>query len=201
MSRHSGRRPSRLAGIGVAFALLLGAGIASRAEAPADSPYKPYRFLIGEWDVAPEGGGPPMARAVFRWGPNHSYIWYSGTLLVKGVEVPHFEGLLLWNGVRKHLDMLLALDLDGGRVQEQGAMSVEPDGTVVREITAFYSEGARPIGQPVAGPGGTKARFRQTFQSAGADRILTRVLREVGSGWVATFPGSDHLVMVRRAKA
>ena len=39
--------------------------------------------------------------------------------------------------------MLLALDLNGGRVQEQGTVYVESDGTVVRDITAYYSEGAR----------------------------------------------------------
>lgn len=195
------RKASLPTAIGAAFVLLLGAGAASLAEPPTDSPYAPYRFLIGNWDVSPESGGPPMARAVFRWGPNQSYIWYSGSFLVKGAEVPHFEGVLVWNGVRKNLDMLLSLDLDGGRVQEQGAMFVESDGTVVRDITAFYSEGARPIGQPVTGPAGSKARFRQTFRPAASNRVLTQVLREVGTDWVATFPGSDHLVMIRRSKA
>ena len=184
--------------IGVAFALLLGGKEASGGETP--NPYAPYRFLIGKWDIAPESGGAPIARALFRWGPNQSYIWYGGSLLVKGVEVPHFEGLLLWNGVRKNLDMLLALDLDGGLVQEQGVMSIQSDGTVVREITAFYSEGEQPIGQPVAGAGGAKARFRQTFKKAGPDRIRTSVMRESGKGWVATFPGSDRLVMTRQPK-
>ena len=201
MLRRDGRWRSCWMSIGGAFVLLLAVGGAGRADAPANSPYAPYRFLIGTWDVAPEIGGAPLARALFRWGPNHSYIWYSGSLLVKGVEVPHFEGLLLWNGVRKNLDMLLALDLDGGRVQEQGVVSIEADGTVVREITAFYSEGEQPIGQPVAGTGGAKAHFRQTFQAAGPDRIRTTVMRESGKGWVATFPGSDHLVMIRRSKA
>lgn len=185
--------------IGVAFALLVGANEASGGETP--TPYTPYRFLIGKWDIAPESGGAPIARALFRWGPNQSYIWYRGSLLVKGVEVPHFEGLLLWNGVRKNLDMLLALDLDGGLVQEQGVMSIESDGTVVREITAFYSEGTRPIGQPMAGTGGAKARFRQTFRAAGSNRILTTVMRQLGKGWVATFPGSDRLVMTRQPGA
>jgi hypothetical protein len=201
MLRRERRAASWRTLIGGAFALLLLAGGAARADAPANSPYAPYRFLIGTWDVAPEAGGAPMARALFRWGPNHSCIWYSGSLLVKGVEVPHFERLLPWNGVRKNLDMLLALDLDGGRVQEQGVVSIEADGTVVRHITAFYSEGEQPIGQPVAGAGGAKARFRQTFQAAGPDRIRTTVMRELGKGWVATFPGSDHLVMIRRSKA
>ena len=199
MRRHPGRGPSRGAAIAATCVLLLGGPAAPGAG--ADSPYAPYRFLIGSWDIAPESGGPPMARAVFRWGPNQSYIWSSGSLIMKGAEVPHFEGLLVWNGVRKSLDMLLSLDLDGGRVQEQGTMFVEADGTVVRDITAFYSEGARPIGQAVTGPAGSKARFRQTFRPAGSNRVLTEVLREVGSGWVATFPGSDHLVMIRRPKA
>ena len=184
--------------IGGGFALFLAVIGTARTGPPANGPYAPYRFLIGQWDIAPEAGGPPLARALFRWGPGQSYIWYSGSLLVNKVEMPHFEGLLVWNGVRKNLDMLLTLDLEGGRVQEQGAMSVGPDGRVVREISAFYSEGERPIGQAVAGPGGAKARFRQTFQATGPDRILTTVMREDGNRWVATFPGSDRLVMIRR---
>ena len=187
--------------VGVAFSILLAVGGTTRGDTPTKNPYASYEFLIGAWDISPEAGGPPLARALFRWGPNRSYIWYAGSLLEKGEEVPHFEGLLLWNGVRKNLDMLLSLDLDGGYVQEQGTMSVETGGRVVREITAVYSEGSRPIGQPVAGPSGAKARFRQTFQATGADRILTTVMREAGNGWVATFPGSDRLVMTRRAKS
>jgi hypothetical protein len=193
------RALTRRVSIAVAFCLFVAAGATARGRVAPNGPYAPYAFLIGTWDIAPEAGGPPLARALFRWGPNRSYIWYGGALLEKGVEVPHFEGLLLWNGVRKNLDMLLALDLDGGRIQEQGTMSVDAGGRVVREITAIYSEGQRPIGQPVAGPGGAKARFRQTFEAAGPDRVRTTVMHEAGSGWVATFPGSDRLVMTRRS--
>jgi hypothetical protein len=104
----------------------------------------------------------------------------------KGVAQPHFEGILVWNGVRRNLDMLLSLDLNGGRIQEQGTISIAPDGTVTREVTAYYSEGVQPIGQ------------RQTFKSAGRDRIITSVMREAKGGWVATFPGSERLVMTRK---
>lgn len=181
------------------FAAVLVGGVA-HAELPPETPYASYEFLIGQWDIAPQAGGPAVARALLRWGPKNSYIWYAGSLLINGAERPHFEGLLVWNGVRKNLDMLLALDLEGGRIQEQGVVLVQPDGTVVREVTASYSEGTRPIGQPAAGPKGATARFRQTFKRDGADRILTSVMRESGQGWVATFPGSDRLVMTRRSR-
>lgn len=173
--------------------LLLTLGAALGARAPADepassrSPYAPYAFLIGNWDFGPEGGGPAQGRMLFRWGPRESYIWYATSLLVDGKEEPHFEGLLMWNGARKNLDMLLALDLNGLGGQEQGTLSIQPDGTAVREITSI-------------GPAGAKGRFRQTFKSAGPDRILTSVLRESPGGWVATFPGSDRLAMTRREK-
>lgn len=182
------------------FAALGGLAAASVA-APSSDPYAPYRFLIGEWDVSAESGGPALGIARFRWGPNQSYIWYASSFLIDGAERPHFEGLLLWNGVHKNLDMLLAMDLEHGLVQERGVMSVEPDGTVVREITASYSEGTRPIGQPVAGREGATARFRQIFKPVGPDKVLTQVLRESGSAWIATFPGSDHLLMTRRPKS
>jgi hypothetical protein len=119
--------------------------------------------------------------------------------MANGVERPHFEGLLMWNGVHRNLDMLLSLDLEGGRVQEQGTVSITPDGTVVRDITAYYSEGAGMVttGRR-AGPDGGVARFRQTFKAQSADRVVTSLLRESGDGWAPTFPGSDHLVMIRR---
>jgi len=189
-------------------ALVLGATLSSfgqshpvepghRATAAPDF-YEPYAFLIGEWDVAPEAGGPAFGRATLRWGPNRSYIWYASSFLQGGKVVPHFEGLLVWNGVEKDLDMLISMDLNGGRVQEKRSVFVDGDGTVVREITAAYSAGVRPLGMPPAGPGGASARFRQTFRKAGPDRILTAALRQEGAGWVATFPGSDRLVMIRR---
>jgi len=157
----------------------------------ANDPYGPYKFLIGEWDVVPEGGGPAAGIARLKWGPNKSYIWYSMSLLdsATGTERPHFEGILVWNGVQKNLDMLLSMDLEHGLIQEKGVVTAEPDGTVVREITASYSQS------------GATARFRQTFKAAGPDRILTRALRESPNGWIATFPGSDRLAMSRRTKS
>ncbi len=62
--------------------------------AAAAGPYGPYAFLIGEWNVGPDEGG-PAAVARFRWGPGRSYIWYSVSTLANGTEQPHFEGLLL----------------------------------------------------------------------------------------------------------
>jgi hypothetical protein len=185
-------------GIGAVLAAVLATSVIAKGQAPVANPYAPYAFLIGEWNVAPDGGGSAVGAAQFRWGPNNSYIWYAGSLVVNGVLTPHFEGILMWNGVRKNLDMLLAVDLQHGLAQEQGVVSVAPDGTVVRETTAIYSEGIRPLGLPVAGPEGAIGHFRQTFTATTPDRILTKVMRQSGQDWVATFPGSDHLVMTRR---
>jgi hypothetical protein len=107
-------------------------------------------------------------------------------------------GMLLWNGVHENLDMLVALDLNGGRSQEQGDFVIEPDGTVVRRITAYFSEGLGTADGTRVGPGGSTATFRQTFKPQGADTLLTTVMRETPGGWVPTFPGSDKLVMKRR---
>lgn len=190
-------RLARLIGF-LAAALITVRAAAASAESTPPGPFAPYRFLIGEWDLAPEAGGPAAGIVRFRWGPNESYIWYATSLLLRGAERPHFEGILVWNGVHRNLDMLLSMDLEHGLVQEQGTVFVEPDGTVVREITASYSEGTHPMGQPAPGPGGATGRFRQTFKAAGPDRILTQALRDSGHGWVSTFPGSDRLVLTRR---
>lgn len=177
--------------------------IASLPNAPAadaaESVYAPYAFLVGEWQITPAGSQVPQAVTRFRWGPGQSYLLLETSLIVDGKQEPHFEGMLMWNGVHKNLDMLLALDLKGGRSQEQGVVFIESDGTVVRDITAYYSEGVRTMGstQPV-GPEGATAKFRQTFKATGPDTILTTLMRQTEHGWVATFPGSDRLLMTRR---
>jgi hypothetical protein len=154
----------------IAFSAMLALSAPSRSQEVAiPKAYEPYAFLIGEWEVGSEGGA-PAAVTRFRWGPKQTYIWYSGGLLVNGKEQPGFEGLLVWNGVHHNLDMLLVLDLDtGGLVQEQGAVSVEADGSVVRDITVYYSEGNAlpPDWKKAAGPTGAKAHFRQTFKLIG----------------------------------
>ena len=61
-----------------------------------------------------------------------------------------------------------------------------------------WRSSSSPSARAGASPAGATARFRQTFQPDGPDRIKTRVLRETKDGWVATFPGSDRLVMTRR---
>jgi hypothetical protein len=41
--------------------------------------------------------------------------------------------------------------------------------------------------------------FRQTYRPDGTDKFLTSVMRETNDGsWIATFPGSEKLVMKRR---
>jgi len=106
---------------------------------------------------------------------------------------------LVWNGVHKNLDMLLTMDLKSGRAQEQGTFNVASDGTIVREITGVFSEGVAPIGEAKVGPEGVSKHFRQTYKPDGTDKLLTSVMRETNDGsWVATFPGSERLVMKRR---
>lgn len=149
------------------------------------TPYAPYEFLIGEWDVAP-ASGPALGVARFRLASGGRYIWHSMSLLENGAEKPHYEGMLVWNGVHRNLDMLISVD---GGLEEQGTVSVQADGTVVREITAYAA-----AGEPRA-----PAHFRQTFQASANGQILTTVMRETPNGWVPTFPGSDRLFMTRRA--
>jgi hypothetical protein len=160
--------------------------------------YDAYAFLIGEWDVKASEDGPAAAVIRVRWGPNRSYIWYATTLLFGGHEEPHLEGMLVWNATQKNLDMLFSMDLKSGRVQEHGTMSVDADGVIVRDITAVYGAGANAIGRPPIGPEGATAHFRETYKKLGPDKILTSGMRKTESGWVETFPGSDHLIMIRR---
>jgi hypothetical protein len=133
-------------------------------------------------------------------GTNRSYVLYEGQLGPEDARRRHFEGMLMWNGIHKYLDMLIALDLQNGLAQETGTMPITSDGVVVRDTVATYSPGVAPHGQALAGDSGVHARFRQTYRSLGPDKVLTQVLRQQGDDWVATFPGSDHLVMNRRVQ-
>lgn len=170
----------------------------TKASAAVNQQYAPFAFLIGTWDIAPQLGAAPVATQQFKWGTNQSYIWYSGSLLINGKEVPHFEGMLMWNGVTKNLDMLLAMDLQTGRAAEQGTFTIAADGTTVRDIKGVFSEGTRPMGAPQVGPQGATEHFRQTYKAQNDGTLVTSVMRETETGWVATFPGSDRLYMTRR---
>ena len=166
------------------------------AETPATdsdipSHYAPYALLAGDWDVTPATGGPAVARQQVTFGPGNSYLWFALSVFANGREEPHLEGILVWNALNDNLDMLFSVDLNGGKVQEQGTLSIKDDGTLVREINAVYPG--------PNGAGGKTSRFRQTFSPVSSDRILTSVMRETPEGWVPTFPGSDALVLTRRA--
>lgn len=171
------------------------------AEPTRASVYAPYESLIGTWDVTAAGSSDPVAIERFTWGPGNSYIWFTTSILVGGREEPHFEGMLVWNGVNRNLDMLLAIDLAGGRAQEQGNLTVEPDGSISRNIVGIYSEGTMiPTGERV-GPEGARVNFRQMFRPLSPTRMATSLTREGDSGWQESFLGSGNLVMTRRAES
>lgn len=179
---------------------LCAVSLVAAAPGPGSDLYAPYEFMIGEWAIQEEGA-PPAAVTRLKWGPNRSYIWISTDLLIGGKEMPHYEGMLVWNGVRKNLDMLLTLDPAGGRVQEQGTVSIAADGTVVRTITAYYSHGVTAPDGSKVGPAGLAVPFEQRFRLAAPGRIETSMMRRTATGWVPTFPGSDQVWMVRIDKS
>lgn len=157
----------------------------------------PYEFIIGEWDIHEEGA-PPAAISRAKWGPNGSSIWIEADLLMGGKQVPHYAGLLLWNGVRGDLDMLLNLDPVGGKVNERGRVWVDQDGVVIRDVIATYAPGVGgPDGKKV-GPGGAEFVFQQKYKAVAPDKIETSMMRQTAGGWVATFPGSESILMTRR---
>ncbi len=192
-----------MSGITARFCLIAAVmcfAVAVSAAAPGPERYDPYRFLVGEWDIeSPKPESIGVMR--IRWGPKDSYLWYSVAFMTNGAEVPHFEGILMWNGIHRNFDMLLSIDMNGGRVQEQGTMSVMEDGSVLRDITAYYSEGTSAPGEPPAGAKGAVRRFRQTFKAKSADSIATALMRETQDGWVPAFPGSEKLNLRRRPLA
>jgi hypothetical protein len=92
--------------------------------------------------------------------------------------------MLVWNGATRNLDYVIAVE-PGSGVQEQGALHVEPDGSVVRDVTMTRANGQ--IGH-----------FRQTFRRTGPDTVTTSLMRRTATGWEPNFPGSDNIAMTRR---
>ena len=163
--------------------------------------FAPYAFLIGEWDIHEEGA-PPAAVHRASWSGGGTSVRLETDLLINGRQVPHYEGILVWNPVRGDFDMLLNLDPVSAKVQERGRLRVDhANRMLVREIVATYAPGVTgPDGQKI-GKDGAEFIFRQTFKPLSKDRILTSMMRQTQTGWVATFPGSEDVLMTRRKPA
>lgn len=178
------------------FAVFCGPALARGAGAPADNvrveppavianPYAAYEFLIGDWYSRTSGGAEVAIHQNFRWGTRRSSIFYTTSMSLNGApESVHFEGMLVWNGATRNLDYVIAVE-PGSGVQEQGALHVEPDGGVIRDVTMI-----RPDGQV--------AHFRQTFRRTGPETVTTSLMRQTAAGWEPNFAGSDNLAMTRR---
>ena len=159
--------------------------------AAATDPYAPYAFIVGDWAVSKASGGAPFVTLKARWATNHAYILYGAYI----AEHPHFEGMLMWNGVHHNLDTLIATDMDHGLAQEAGTMTIV-DGTAVSQSIASYSAGVSAGGSP-AGPNGNSNRTRQTMKPIDADHIALSFEVETRDGWKPMVPGGDHLLMTR----
>jgi hypothetical protein len=174
-------RAIRLLVVSVFATLAMLATGTSRAATPAEDPYKPYAFLIGEWESS---GG---IHQTLRWGPEKSYIWYAVSLRAPGAEKEHLhqEGLMTFNGKDGDLDFLFVHE-PGSLNQEQGKVHVESDGSIVRETTAIAGDGS-------------VSHFRQTWRQTGPNTAVTSLMRQKADGtWEPNFPGADKLEMTRR---
>jgi hypothetical protein len=85
------------------------------------------------------------------------------------------------------LDYVFAVE-PGSAIQEKGTIRAETDSSIVREVEFTGSDGK--VGQ-----------FRQTFRRTGSDSAVTSLMRRTDKGWEPNFPGSERIVMTRRAGA
>jgi hypothetical protein len=154
-----------------------------------DTPYAPYAFLIGDWDtVVANNTFVSGIRQTFRWGPQNTYITYSAYTRASGgaTERLHAEGVMTYNAQHRTLDFLFAHE-PGTFGEEAGTVHVEPDGSVVRETTEVERDGSL-------------SHSRQVIRQTGPGRAETSLMEQKPDGtWAPAFPGSDQLVMVRRA--
>ena len=174
--------------IGAAAALVASSAAGAHEVAPSHfletaKPYAPYEFLIGDW-YSSIPGQPMTIHQQFRWGPDKAYIVYSTYMDVAGrPEQLHFEGMMVWNGKAKALDFLSAVQPPSG-AEEKGTVSLEPDGSIVREVEMTDSSGKGE-------------RYRQTFRKAVDGKVVTNMAEQTAKGWEVQPPGD--LVMERHS--
>ena len=141
--------------------------------------------LIGEWNVGPPGGATAFIER-FSFGAKQAWVWVQVALIqASGEEHLHFEGMSIWNAASRRFDYLYAVE-PGSGVQEKGEIYADDAGVIVRDVTLAAADGAI-------------ATFRQTFRDLGDGRFETTLMRKSGDGWAPTFPGSERLIMTRRA--
>jgi hypothetical protein len=154
------------------------------ADTPAPAPLAAFSPLIGDWDTGPQGAPAAFVQS-FSWGPSKGSVWFRTVLLARSGEGRlHFEGPILWNAATGKFDYLFVVE-PGSLSQEQGEISVNAGGEFLREVTLTNADG-------------TVGYFRQTFRPLGDGRFETSLLRRTEAGWIPNFPGSDHLIMIRR---
>jgi len=149
--------------------------------------YEPYAFLIGDWDSNVPLSRPFAIVQSYHWGAQHAFIEASASVRQPGQQDDlHFSGILTWNQAHQNLDFLFMHEPGTGG-QEAGAVHIEADGTIVREITETTGQGVVRHG-------------RQTFRRISDGRLVTSMTHQNPDGsWAPNFPGADNLVMVRRA--
>lgn len=138
-------------------------------------PYAPYEFLIGDW-YSKLAAQDMVIHQQFTWGPGKSYIVYASYLVLPGKpERLHFTGMMVWNGKSKALDFLFSLQ-PGSGAQEKGIVTVQPDGSILREIA-------------MTAPDGDLDRFRQVFRKLAGGKVVTSMMEQSETGWKLDPPG------------
>ena len=147
-------------------------------------PYAPYEFLIGDW-YSKLASQSVVIHQQFKWGPGKSYITYASYLVLPGKpEQLHFEGMMVWDGKSKALDFLFALQ-PGSGAQEKGTVTVQADGTIVRDIAMTASDADLD-------------HFRQTFRKIPGGKVITSMMEETVKGWKLDAPGE---IVMEKARA
>ena len=101
---------------------------------------------------------------------------YASYLVLPGKpEQLHFTGMMVWNGKSKALDFLFSLQ-PGSGAQEKGTVTVQSDGSILREIAMIA-------------PDGDLDRFRQIFRKLAGGKAATRMMEQTATGWKLDPPG------------
>lgn len=134
--------------------------------------YEQISYLIGIWEIQL---GENKARMTFSWGNNNRTILYKNEYRPAQLNkwVQENEGLITYNDIKNALVFITSYSDLGSPLMATGKFSFGEDGTIYREFTCHYGEGAGlPWSDGAKAPkGGKSIEFKQIWSPVNSNNF------------------------------
>ncbi len=166
-----------------------------------ENPYAPFEWLIGKWVGGVRQGA--QASMTFEWGVNKTFIKYSGIRPINGKEVPEYEGMIAWHGMKEKMIVTSVYLSENRLVMEEGEFEVLPEGGVRKYFKVFYAAGEKlPWSDgKIAPKGGAALEFLQTWEPEDEDGLRDTFLMKKDGKWRSPHNRPEGFVWRRASTA